>query len=148
MKNKITIFTIILHLFINQVIAGNIEYNLTNAINRDDLEHVKELIEKGADVNQKQEPFNQAPIIISPLHGIDFIKLLLDNNANINTKDQDNTTAIINSCLYGNLETTKYLISKGADIHVVNNDGMSVLDAAKLSENRELISYIKTLVKE
>jgi ankyrin repeat protein len=127
--------------------ADNLGYNLSSAISRGDLQHARELIEKGADVNQKQEPFQQTPIIIAPLKGMEFVKLLLSSGADINAKDQDDNTALINACLYGELEIVKYLLLNGADIEVVNKDDMSVLDAAKLSENKQLIELIKNKIK-
>lgn len=123
--------------------ADDLEYNLTDAISRGDFEYASELIKKGADVNKKQEPFNQAPIVMASLRGMEFIELLIENGADVNSKDQDNTTALINACLYGNTEAAKYLISKGADIKAVNKDDLGVLEAAELSENKRLIRFIK-----
>ena len=142
--NKILIFIILNSFFTNTLVADDLEYNLTDAIKRNDFEQATELIKKGANVNKKVEPFNQAPIIIASLRGTEFVRLLVDNGANINSRDQDNTTALINACLYGNTEAAIFLISKGADIHAKNNDDMTVLEAAKISGNKYLISYVKS----
>ncbi|VAW70448.1 hypothetical protein MNBD_GAMMA09-2140 [hydrothermal vent metagenome] len=128
----------------NLSLADDLEYNLTDAINRGDLQRAEKLIKKGADVNKKVPPFKQAPIVMAPLQGLVFVKLLVKNNADINSKDQDNTTALINACLYGKLDTVKFLIAEGADVHAINNDDMSTLEAAKLSENKILIQFIKS----
>jgi len=144
MKKIILLFIILYSFITNTLLADDLEYNLTDAINRSDFEQASELIKKGADVNKKIEPFNQTPIIIASLRGTQFVRLLVDNGANINARDQDNTTALINACLYGNTEAAIFLISKGADIHAKNNDDMTVLEAAKISENKYLISYVKS----
>lgn len=143
--NKILVtFLIFMSGFFSTAHAGDLEYNLYDAINRGEYDYTVELINKGADVNTKQEPFKQTPIIMAPLRGIEFVELLVEHGADVNSKDQDNTTALINACLYGNTEVARYLISKGANIHAVNNDGISVLDAALLSENKRVIRFIKT----
>ena len=123
--------------------VGSLEYDLFDALDRADIEYAKELINKGADVNVKQEPFKQTPIIIAPLRGMDFVKLMLENGADINAKDQDNNTALLNASLYGEVEIVKYLIRHGADVHVVNNDGISVLEASKIAKSDEITSILK-----
>jgi ankyrin repeat protein len=126
-------------------IAGDLEYNLFEAINRSDFEYAKELIGEGADVNQKQEPFKQTPIIVAPLRGMNFVKLLMKNGADINVRDQDNNTALINASLYGEVAIVKHLIAHKADIHVINNDGLNAYDAALLADNKEIIAILKAL---
>ncbi len=144
MNKILTIFVIASASYANNILAGDLEYNLYDAVNRGDYDYTVELIAKGADVNEKQEPFNQSPIIMAPLRGIEFVELLVENGADVNSKDQDNTTALINACLYGNTEVVKYLISKGANLNAKNNDDISVLEAALISENKRLIRYIKS----
>jgi len=102
------IFTLNSHLSL----AGNLEYNLSEAISQSDIEQARELIAQGADVNKKQEPFKQPPLIIAPLQGLEFVKLLVENGAKVNAQDQDNNTALINACLYGDIEIAKYLRSR------------------------------------
>ena len=142
-KNNILYF-VLFYIFSHSLYADNLEYNLTEAINRGDFQHAKQLISMGADVNKKQEPFMQTPLISAPLRGLAFVKLLIENGADINSRDQDNTTALINACLYGKKEVAEYLISKGADLHDINNDGISVIEAAKLSNNKNLIIFIRS----
>ena len=129
------------------ITAGELEYDLFDALDRADIKYAEELIKKGADVNLKQEPFKQTPIIIAPLRGIDFVILLLNSGANINARDQDNNTALINASLYGEAEIVKLLIKNGADIHVMNNDGLNAIEAAKVSKNQEIILLLNNLLK-
>jgi uncharacterized protein len=147
MKIIILIITVFSSLFSACIFADDLEYNLTDAINRGDFDYAENLIKQGADVNKTVEPFKQSPIIISPLRGIEFVELLIDNGADVNAKDQDNTTALINACLYGNAEVARYLLANGADIHLKNNDDMDALEAAEISENRRLIKLIKSKLK-
>lgn len=125
--------------------AGDLEYNLFDALNRADFEYARELIAQGADVNQKQEPFKQTPIIIAPLRGMNFVTLLMQNGADVNARDQDNNTALINASLYGEVAIVKYLIAHKADIHVINNDGLNAFDAALLAQNNDIITLLKAL---
>ncbi len=129
--------------FSTPVFSGELEYDLFDALDRSDINYARELIKKGADVNIKQEPFKQTPIIIAPLRGLSFVKLMFESGADINAKDQDNNTALINASLYGEVEIVKYLISHEADIHVINNDGLNALKAAILSKKVEIIELLK-----
>ena len=134
---------IFLLLYLPLSLAGELEYDLFDALDRADIEYARALIKKGADVNIKQEPFKQTPIIIAPLRGMSFVKLMLENGADINAKDQDNNTALINASLYGETAIVQYLINHGADVHVINNDGLNALEAAIISKNNETIEILK-----
>lgn len=134
---------IFLLLYFTLSLAGELEYDLFDALDRADIEYARALIKKGADVNIKQEPFKQTPIIIAPLRGMSFVKLMLENGADINAKDQDNNTALINASLYGETAIVQYLINHGADIHVINNDGLNALEAAIISKNNETIEILE-----
>ncbi len=144
MKKYNILYFIIIILYSSLIHADNLEYNLAEAITRGDIEQAKELIAQGADVNKKQEPFQQPPIIFAPLAGIEFVSLLVENGANVNARDQDNNTALMNACLYGQMEIAEYLISKGADITATNKDDLTVLEAAQISKNSNLIQLIKS----
>ncbi|VAW60058.1 hypothetical protein MNBD_GAMMA08-2875 [hydrothermal vent metagenome] len=144
MNKMNAIFVMSLSLYADFLQAGELESNLYDAIARGDYDYASNMISKGADVNIKHKPFNQSPIIMAPLRGMEFVELLVENGADVNSKDQDNTTALINACLYGNTEVAKYLISKGAKINAKNNDDMTVIEAALISENKRLIRYIKS----
>ena len=144
MKKYNILYVIIIILYSSLILADNLEYNLSEAITQGDIEQAKELIAQGADVNKKQEPFQQPPIVFAPLTGMEFVTLLVENGANVNAKDQDNNTALMNACLYGKIEIAAYLISKGADINASNNDDLTILEAARISKNLELIELIKS----
>ena len=90
-------------------------------------EIIKFLIEKGADVNGKDDEEN------TPLHyavleegGIDkeIVQLLLDKGADVNASNSDGDTPLHLVVSYPeSSEITKLLIEKGADVNMINADG-------------------------
>lgn len=99
---------------------------LMYAIHNGDLNIIKLLIDKGADVNIIDSQ-GDMPIFIAVFDNLDVVKLLVENGANINVKDRRNNTPLISACFHTNLDIVKYLIDKGADINAVNNDGDNAL---------------------
>jgi len=128
--------------------AGQLEYNLMEAVSSGDLEQMRELIELGAEINQKQPPFNQAPIIVAPLQGVEVIKLLLENAADVNALDETHNTALINAALYGNLDAVSLLLKYAADITIVNKDGIDAIEAARISGNQQLLDLLLSRSKQ
>jgi ankyrin repeat protein len=119
------------------------EYNLFEAIGKDDYKYAVELLEKDLDVNKTHQPFMQTPIIIAPNHGMKFVVLLMKHGANVNAKDDDDNTALLNACFLGKVDIVKYLLANGADINVVNKDGISPLEAAKIFKSPETIRVLQ-----
>lgn len=134
------IFTLVLLSSLSE--AGQLEYNLMEAVSSGDLEQMRELIDLGAEVNQKQPPFDQAPIIIAPLKGVEVVKLLLENAADVNAMDEAHNTALINAALYGNLDAVTLLLKNAADIKIVNKDGIDAIEAARISGNQQLLDLL------
>lgn len=139
-NNIFTIFALVLLSSLSA--AGQLEYNLMEAVSSGDLEQMRELIDLGAEINQKQPPFNQTPIIIAPLQGVEIIKLLLENAAQVNAMDEAHNTALINAALYGNLDVVTLLLKNSADITIVNKDGIDAIEAARISGNQQLLDLL------
>lgn len=96
------------------------------------IEIIKLLINKGADVNGKNYTDS------SPLHyavalknkGTEIIKLLIDKGADMNTKNCYGDTPL-HRTVFRSLENAKILIEHGADVNAKDNDGKTPLDIAK-----------------
>lgn len=102
-----------------------------------DLKHIDELIQKGAQVNPENGEFS--PLMLATLRGnIEVMRFLVEKHgANVNAKKADGMTALMYASGYrshemgGQLEKTEYLLEKGASPLVRTNEGMSARDFAK-----------------
>lgn len=69
---------------------------LLEASKNNDLETLKALIEKGADVNAKDEFCNRTALMYASFNGyLEIVKYLIDKGADINAKDDSNITALM-----------------------------------------------------
>jgi ankyrin repeat protein len=133
---------------------------LHNACKYKNLEMVKLFLEKGADVNDKDNDgwtplhyacesghFEIVKYLISldvdvnakddegwtPLHwarNIETAKLLIEKGAKVNVKDNDGRSPLHIACEYGYTEIAKLLIEKGANVNVEDDEGCTPLHIA------------------
>ncbi|MEI0697331.1 ankyrin repeat domain-containing protein [Brachyspira intermedia] len=78
---------------------------LLEAIKNNDLEKVKFLIDKGADVNIKNRYGNTPLNTASGFGYFEIVKYLIEHNA-------ENTDALVMASMNGHFEVVKYLIEK------------------------------------
>eukprot|EP00919_Chromeraceae_sp_WS-2016_P076936 GHVR01182052.1.p1 GENE.GHVR01182052.1~~GHVR01182052.1.p1 ORF type:complete len:116 (+),score=15.91 GHVR01182052.1:30-377(+) len=75
------------------------------------------LIDKGADVNSREND-GYTPLIWASNRGhTDIARLLIDKGADVNSKDKDGTTPLISASEFGHTEIVRFLIEKGADVN-------------------------------
>ncbi|MDD5483946.1 MAG: ankyrin repeat domain-containing protein [Kiritimatiellae bacterium] len=94
---------------------------LMKAVRINNLDAVKYLIAKGADVNVRDYKFGWTPLMWAAHNGrLDIIKFLVDKGADINTKNKIGTTPLVLAVRTDNLvvDVVKFLIDKGADVNV------------------------------
>ena len=97
---------------------GGSTHALAEAINNDQLEIVKLLINSGAYINIKPYP----PLVLaSKLGRYQIVKALIDNNANMEITIYYGDTALIAASKEGHLDIVNLLISNGAN---VSNDAL------------------------
>ena len=92
-----------------------------------DLNIVKELIEKGADVNTKRDIGRfegWSPLLIASLNGsVDILKYLIKKGADINYMSSSGCFPIDRASYAERIEIVKYLISCKVDIQKVDQSG-------------------------
>lgn len=104
---------------------------LVEAVLRDQSETVRTLIDKGADVNQKDADE------FTPLHWAayydksEMVKLLLSKGAQINSRSMIYGTPLIIAAQYGFIQTIKALLDYGADVHLTDGYGRTALNYAE-----------------
>ncbi len=137
---------------------GQDESILVCAINRNDLEMIKLLIENGVDINLETELIpneDDSMCFIKPINAAcycgrnEVIKILLENNIDINDCDSYGVSPLYYACYgiggegsfhkCGNIETVKLLIENGAHI---NGNNRSILLEACIVNDLELAKLL------
>jgi ankyrin repeat protein len=133
-----TLFQSILFLCLTiQLIAGCAS-PLMQAIERNDIDGTKELIKKGADVQQirgacgrsykADASYKCTPLMLAAENGnIEIMKMLLDKGVNINYQSIEtiHMTAIIWAVWCSKIDSVKFLFDKGADISGVLGEAVN-----------------------
>ena len=117
---------------------------LYNAAKEGDLELVRSLLEKGADVNETCAS-GLTPLHWTSIKDLAIAKLLLENGANINATDSDKNTPLhwlALSPLQHPIELAKLLIENGADVNAIKTDGSTALHWACYYDHTDLAELL------
>ena len=121
--------------------SGNVNSDLIIAIDENDIEKVKSLLDKGADINTRNENGDTALMMaVNRTRDVKLVNLLLDKGADVNAKNNKNDkyklnqTALIYAAIYEETEIVKALLERGADVNAKNNYGYSPLIMAAAHE--------------
>jgi hypothetical protein len=97
---------------------------LFEAVRRGDVEEVRELLEKGADVNAKNND-GWTPLHDAAGHDhVDFARLLVENGADVNAKNNDGKTPIDIAREKGHNDIVKLLELPTLELLGFENDGI------------------------
>ncbi|MCX6774436.1 MAG: ankyrin repeat domain-containing protein [Candidatus Micrarchaeota archaeon] len=95
-------------------------------------EEAKDAIEKGADVNAKDNLGMTALMIASSKNMFHICTLLMENGANLEARDISGYTPLMHAAAEGHTEVCLRLIKKGADVNARNgNDWTALMLAAQ-----------------
>jgi ankyrin repeat protein len=110
-----------------------------------DVKRIKLLLEKGTNVNAKNEYQETALMLTAELGDAKMIKLLLDNGAEVNAKDNSGYTALMFAAWQGHTEAVILLLENHANSTLKNNDGNTALDIARnnQSKSEEIINLLE-----
>ena len=109
-----------------------------------DVDLVRSLIEKGVDIEGREDSFFKTALHWAAISGHkDIVELLLDKGADVDARTVGRETPLHYATQRGHVEVVELLIAKGADINAKNNRGQTPLDIA-IRQNREDI--VKLLI--
>ncbi len=93
---------------------------LSIAASRSDINAVKELLDKGADVNEKNALHGGTALKAASSAGrVEIVKLLLDRGADVNLESGNmGWTALSAAAWFGHHDVAMLLIERGADINI------------------------------
>jgi ankyrin repeat protein len=103
------------------------------------LELVKQLIERGADVNKT----GWTPLHYAATNGhLAIMELLLEQHAYIDAESPNGTTPLMMAAHYGSPAAVKLLLEAGADPTLKNQLGMTAIDFAYRANRQEAADLI------
>ena len=106
---------------------------------RGQLDLVRKLIERGADVNKT----GWAPLHYAATSGqVQIMELLLEHHAYIDAESPNGTTPLMMAALYGTPAAVKLLLDAGADAALRNQLGMTAIEFANKANRRDSAELI------
>ncbi|MEW6614019.1 MAG: caspase family protein [Thermodesulfobacteriota bacterium] len=102
--------------FIMLVMLAGCAQPLMEAIERDDMNAVKKILDEGA--GTKKEDINMALHEAAYNGRYEIVKFLLDRGANVNSSYWGNNTALFTAIDHGHIKTVGVLLDRGADINI------------------------------
>ncbi|MCF2133849.1 hypothetical protein SAMN04487769_1372 [Burkholderia sp. b14] len=100
-----------------------------------ETELVKQLIEKGAEVNKS----GWTPLHYAATTGQDeVVKLLIDHSAYIDAASPNGTTPLMMAARGGHITTVKLLLDEGADLTLKNQLELTAIDFAKQYNQKDI----------
>ena len=115
---------------------------LAQAVSRDDVEEVRNLIARGEDVNGR-EGDRTTPLFIAVENGqLEIVQMLLDFGAKVNARSQQRETALMKMDDEATKELAELLIRHGASVTAVDSAGDTPLIIVAGSARSEVIKAL------
>jgi len=111
---------------------------LISASINNDTQKVKELIAKGADINEKDEYGNTAISYAVEAENYDCIKILIKNGADVNNRNIGGWSPLIIATKNGDADIVKILLDSGADPNLKGGYGWTALMIAAWLGHKEV----------
>lgn len=127
---------------------------LLQAAEHSDLEYVKLLVEKGADVNaitDSDRDCDKSSVLslACDYSSLEIIKYLIEKGAKIDVRPPDGRTPLICACDRlkkeeegREVDIVKYLLEMGADATIADNEGLTPLAHAKINKKEKLVEIL------
>ncbi len=110
-----------------------------------DLEMVRLLVEKSADINARASGCWGTALSMASGNGhLEVVKYLVDKKADINLKGiERGETPFQEACMNGYLEIVKFLLSKKPDVTAKNKTGFTAFELAQSNNKKEVVDYLR-----
>jgi len=109
--------------------------NLTflQAAAKGDVEAVKELLDKGVDVNAVVEGHSDlnALMVAALNRHSEVVEVLLAEGADVNARDEKGWSALMVATMENQIEMVKSMLEMGADVNIRSDEGRTALDIAE-----------------
>jgi ankyrin repeat protein len=115
--------------------------DLLRAVDRGNLNKVKDSLDKGADINAQSS--QGTSLFLASFNGqIEIVKFLIEKGADINMRNEKGGQTPLMAAIFGGEEIVKLLIEKGTDLNVKDNAGWSPLIWASATNHAEIAKLL------
>jgi ankyrin repeat protein len=117
--------------------------DLLDSVHMRDINHVRELLEQGADVNAKDTKHGETALMLAvKFAGVDMVRLLLEAGAGVEARDNWGRTALFYAPVAS--EVFGILLRAGADVRARDKEGNTILmrkvsESASIAEVEDLL---------
>jgi ankyrin repeat protein len=116
---------------------------LHEAAMQGNLEAIRQHIEAGSDLDEKDPMSGASPLIIATVFGqTEVLKALIQAGADMNTGNNEGSTPLIAAAVFDRIEAARTLIEAGADVNARNNEGSTALHSAALLCRTEIVKLL------
>jgi ankyrin repeat protein len=124
--------------------AEDLTSELLAAAGHGDTNEVRRLLDKGADVNARDQLGFTALMFAARSGSTSTTSLLLVRGADVNVRSKVlGYTALMNAAAFGDLEMVSALVAKGAEINAKNDDGVTALTLAEQAGKSDIVNFLK-----
>ena len=110
-----------------------------------DIEKIKLLLEKGANIEAK-DSYGNTPLVWASWSGyIEVVKLLIEKGADIEVKNNYGFTPLIWASQNGRIEVVKLLVEKGADIEAKDINGETFYSYLEGENQKEIDLFLEDI---
>ncbi len=120
---------------------ADVNYDFVKAATRGEIEDVKALLHKGADINGQINGGHSALMLASGNGQEKVVKLLLEKGANVNLQGQLKETALHLAAANGHKNIVELLLKNGADFRV-SNTGLTPLMMAVAEGHSQVAEFL------
>jgi ankyrin repeat protein len=119
------------------------EESLSKAVLSGDINVVKNSMEKGGSVSERDAQFGTSPLHVAAVFGhTEIVKLLLRNKADVNAKDKEGETPLLAALVNGHSDIGELLVNKGAKVDIKDKNGWTPLHFAASLGNEDLVRLL------
>ena len=115
------------------------------AAGRGDIITVRDLLEKGGDVNEKDNEYGWTALMAAALNGrTDVLQILLEKSSHVDAKDNFGWTSLIIASRSGHTDIVRALLDAGADVNAKTNTDYTALMAAAKQGHPDTVKLLLT----
>ena len=127
---------------------------LCEAVKTANISRVKELLEQGADPNERDDKGNPS-LVYAASRSFEFVELLVNAGADVNAKSRIGATAM-DLCILGEklslsgtgyMQKLRFLIDNGADLEATGYGGKIPLESAEALGNAQSIKILRQAIR-